>query len=230
MPVTAGLVPFTTIDFPGHLAAAIFFKGCPLRCPFCHNPDLQNFSEINCISWDEVISFLKQRTRQLDGVALSGGEPLAQPDIIPVVQSIKAMGYKVGIHTAGVYPDILKKLIPLIDWVGLDIKAPWQKYDVLAGRKNTVPLVQKSLRDLSDSGRAFEVRTTCDPRYLTVDDIYAIAAEIKSCGVTTYALQKYRTFPGDQNPPEDSAINIFFENEPLIQKLKSDFPTLILRD
>ena len=75
----AGLVPFTTIDFPDKLAAVVFFQGCPLKCPFCHNPDLQPFDTNGKMTWQEVLTFLNERKKRLDGVVLSGGEPLMQP-------------------------------------------------------------------------------------------------------------------------------------------------------
>ena len=80
----AGVIPFTTIDFPDNLAGVIFFKGCPLKCPFCHNPALQELSEGD-ETWENVCAFFKERVRRLDGVVLSGGEPLMQPDIFQAV-------------------------------------------------------------------------------------------------------------------------------------------------
>ncbi len=228
MATVAGLVPFTTIDFPGCLAAVVFFKGCPLRCPFCHNPDLQENDGIGDISWDEVISFLSTRKGKLDGVVFSGGEPLMQPDIVDLVHTVKELGFKVGIHTSGVYPEKLRQMITDIDWVGLDIKAPWDKYDVLSGRPNMVEKVKESLSFLLGKCVSFEARTTCDPTYLTPKDILAIAKDLHGLGVKTYAMQKYRTFDTDKNPPEQSAIDTFFTLENL-QPIKELFPSLIVR-
>ena len=228
MAMVAGLVPFTSIDFPGLLAAVVFFQGCPLRCPFCHNPDLQENDGQGEMSWAEVISFLKSRKGKLDGVVFSGGEPLMQPDIVALAQEVKALGFKVGIHTSGVYPDKLREMVSYLDWVGLDVKAPWNKYDTLSGRSNMAAKVQESLRFLLEREIAFEARTTCDPRNLVPQDILVIAQDLKKLGVKTYALQKYRTFDADQNPPAPSAINSFFmpENLAPIQTL---FPKVILR-
>ena len=228
MATVAGLVPFTTIDFPGFLAAVVFFKGCPLRCPFCHNPKLQENDGKEEISWEEVVSFLSGRKGKLDGVVLSGGEPCMQLDIIEITQQIKELGFKVGIHTSGVYPDKLRQIAPYIDWVGLDIKAPWDKYEALCGRKEMAPKVQESLRFLLDKELAFEARTTCDPRNLVPQDIVTIAQDVKKMGVQTYALQKYRTFDTDQNPPSVTAIESFFAPETLAP-IRTLFPHLILR-
>ncbi len=166
----AGVIPFTTIDFPNNLAGVIFFKGCPLRCPFCHNPALQELSDGD-ETWENVCAFFKERVRRLDGVVLSGGEPLMQPNIIEVAKTLKDMGYKIAIHTSGVYPEKLKQMVHLIDWVGLDIKAPWDKYELLSGRPNMAEKVKQSIGVLQEAGIAFEARTTCDPRYLTLEEI-----------------------------------------------------------
>ena len=152
----AGVVPFTSIDYPGYLAAVIFFQGCPLRCPFCHNPNLQPTQGESLTTWAETITFLKERTKRLDGVVFSGGEPLMQNELKEMIQEVKALGFKVAIHTSGVYDEKLAEILPLIDWVGLDIKAPWDKYDVLAGRKNVAEKVKNSLKALIQSGVKFD--------------------------------------------------------------------------
>lgn len=227
----AGLVSFTTIDFPGRLAAVVFLKGCPLRCPFCHNPDLQSFEGEGLKTWDEILSFLQARIKRLDGVVFSGGEPLMQPEIVSVIRQVKEVGFEVAVHTSGIYDERLKEVLADLSWVGLDIKSAWCTYNKLSGLPNEklVPHVQKSLELLLASGIEFECRTTCDPRYLTKQDILAIAHDLKTLGVQNYALQKYRTFEGDQNPPSDEAINSFFADADLMTQLKSYYPNLICR-
>ena len=225
----AGLVPFTTIDFPEKLAAVIFFQGCPLRCPFCHNPNLQSTEASESMSWDNVISFLQDRKKRLDGVVLSGGEPLIQPDIFEVVQQLKEMNFQVALHTSGVNPKKLQEILPMLDWVGLDVKAPSSKYSILTGRDKINPLVMESLDLIKKSNIDFEVRTTLDPRYLSIQDIYDLANEIKPFNIPTFALQKYRTFDGDKNPPSQFEIDKFFEDRKLISYLKENFKTVILR-
>ena len=228
MATVAGLVPFTTIDYPGCLAAVVFFKGCPLCCPFCHNPDLQKNDGKGEIEWTDILSFLSSRKGKLDGVVLSGGEPLMQPDVIEIAKQIKELGFKVGIHTSGVYPDKLRKMMPYIDWVGLDIKAPWDKYDIVCGRPQMGTKVKESLSLLLANGISFEARTTCDPDCLTPTDVLEIASALKKEGVKTYAMQHYRTFKEDKHPPEQSAINQFFTPEALAP-IKNLYPSLIIR-
>ena len=226
----AGLVPFTTIDFPGRLAAVIFFQGCPLKCPFCHNPNLQSTeSTESTMSWPEILTFLDKRRKRLDGVVLSGGEPLMQSDIVSAIQTLKDMGFQIAIHTSGVYTDKMVEVLPLINWVGFDVKAPWSKYDVLCGRSGLSQAVAKSLSLLIASGIDYEVRTTLDPRYLTIQDVYDMAHILKQAGVETYTLQKYRTFDTDNNPPSTTAINAFFEDKLLLKTLQEMFPQFTCR-
>lgn len=225
----AGLVPFTTIDFPQRLAAVVFLQGCPLRCPFCHNPNLQPPEVSTNSDWAEIISFLKDRRKRLDGVVFSGGEPLMQSNIEEAMQEVRQMGFQIAVHTAGIYPEKLKKVLHLIDWVGLDIKAPSAKYDLLTGRVGMYQEVQKSLSLLLESQKSFEVRTTADPRFLTSDDIRQLAKELKEQGVQTYALQKYRTFDLDKNPPQQFEIDRFFTDEDLMSFLKESFPFFCAR-
>ena len=228
MATVAGFVPFTTIDYPGCLAAVVFFKGCPLKCPFCHNPDLQENDGISEVTWADILSFLSKRKGKLDGVVFSGGEPLMQPDIVNAAHQIKDLGFKVAIHTSGVYPEKLHQIASYIDWVGLDIKAPWDKYNNACGRNNMALKVQESLKFLLKNEIAFEVRTTCDPNCLTPKDILKIAKELKTDGVKTYALQRYRTFKEDKRPPEPSAINQFF-TEKALAPVRKLYPNLICR-
>ena len=116
------------------------------------------------------MAFLRDRVKRLDGVVFSGGEPLMSDEILEKAKAVKDLGFKLAIHTSGVYPERLREMLPLIDWVGLDIKAPWDKYEELTGRPNMAEQVQKSLQILLDSKVDFEARTTCDPRHLTPAD------------------------------------------------------------
>lgn len=225
----AGLVPFTTIDFPDRLAAVLFLQGCPLRCPFCHNSALQKIKSPSAVSVEEIEIFLKTHKNRLDGIVLSGGEPLMQKDIVSFAKWIKSFGYQIGIHTSGAYPQHLKELLPLLDWVGIDVKAPWKKYNCLTGSQNIDVMVQKSLDILSANHVPFEARTTCDPRHLTIEDIYQIVSDVEPYHVNTYALQHYRSFDDDSNPPLSTEIESFFNDEKLISFLKKSFNKFIIR-
>ena len=225
----AGFVPFTTIDYPDHLAAVVFFQGCPLKCPYCHNPDLQDFTKTGTQEWEDILIFLKRRRGLLDAVVLSGGEPLMQPDITTKAKQAKALGLKVGVHTSGAYPDQLKALLPYIDWVGLDVKAPWKKYGYISPMAGLPKAVQECVKMLIDQGKAFEARTTADPRFLTLEDVETIATDLHKKGVKNFALQLYRTFPGDKHPPTDADIHAFQKDTEFLGRLQKLFPTFTLR-
>jgi pyruvate formate lyase activating enzyme len=158
-----GCVPFTTIDFPGHLAAVVFLAGCPWRCPYCHNAHLRKASPDRLLPWTQIYSSLAERKDFLEGVVFSGGEPTAQPALVQALADVRSLGLATGLHTAGIFPHRLKKVLPLLDWVGLDIKAPPDaRYDGITGRRNSAGLFLRSLQYLENSGVAFSLRTTLD--------------------------------------------------------------------
>ena len=120
----AGLQKLTLLDFPGRLACTVFLPGCNLRCPFCHNASLV-LLEDEALAEDEVLSLLQKRRGLLDGVCISGGEPLLQPDIGDFMKKLRAMGYKIKLDTNGSFPQKLRALVEedLVDMVAMDIRA-----------------------------------------------------------------------------------------------------------
>ena len=132
----AGMTPLTTIDFPGRLAAVLFLQGCPWRCSYCHNPELLPARGAGGLDWDAVQDFLGRRRGLLDGVVFSGGEPTSQARLPDAIARVKAIGFQVGLHTGGMYPARLQRLLPLLDWVGLDIKGPAAHHDAITGRRS----------------------------------------------------------------------------------------------
>jgi pyruvate formate lyase activating enzyme len=155
-----GFVPFTSIDYPGELAAVIFCQGCPWHCNYCHNPHLLPGHTDNPLNWNEILAALEMRRHFLDAVVFSGGEPLAQHALHKAIKEAKALGYKIGLHTAGCYPQRLKKLLPLLDWVGLDIKALPAQYESITGVAQSGKHAWRSLELLQHSSILFETRTT----------------------------------------------------------------------
>ena len=134
----SGLQKMTLLDFPGKVACTLFTGGCNLRCPFCHNGGLVRTPAQHPNAEAEVLSYLSRRQGILDGVCITGGEPLMQPDIVDFVKKIKALGLAVKIDTNGTYPERLRVLIEagLVDYVAMDIKNAKSKYAATCGVGN----------------------------------------------------------------------------------------------
>ncbi|MBE6453108.1 MAG: anaerobic ribonucleoside-triphosphate reductase activating protein [Alphaproteobacteria bacterium] len=224
-----GVETFSTVDFPDRLAAVVFMQGCPWRCPFCYNQSIQKIGQNTGFLWEKFIEFLERRKGKLDGVVFSGGEPLVQDGLFAAMEQVKAMGFEIGLHTGGYRPEHLAKVLAIVDWVGLDIKAPLEKerYQFVT-QTNHINSVLQSLDILINSGKDFECRTTCDPRHLSVEDIYSIAKFLQEKGVKKYFLQQYRPVAGDTTTTDDMR-NKFFNDKELIAKLKSSFEIFDIR-
>lgn len=227
--VVGGVEKFSAVDFPGTLTAVVFMQGCPWACPFCHNASIRPILKENDFSWDLFVDFLKTRTGKLDAVTFSGGEPLVQDSLFDAIKQVKDLGFKIGLHTGGYRPEHLVKVLPLVDWVGLDIKAPFDesKYRQIIGA-NHLQRVKQSLDILLQSGADFECRTTCDPRFLNSADLLQIAKSLKEKGVKKYFLQKYRPIESD-NQTSDAQCENIFQNDELIDFLKSNFASFEIR-
>ncbi|MBP1627377.1 MAG: anaerobic ribonucleoside-triphosphate reductase activating protein [Holophagaceae bacterium] len=187
-----GLAPFSTVDYPGALAAVVFCQGCPWRCPYCHNAHLQT-GRGEGPAWSSVLAWLKTRQGLLNAVVFSGGEPTIQSGLPIAMTQVRAMGYQVGLHTAGCAPKALKELLPLIDWVGLDIKAPRALYDQITGQPGSAALAWESLEAVHTSGGPYQVRTTVHPEWLPPQAIQQLQLELLLIGVASPTLQAFRS-------------------------------------
>lgn len=185
-----GIEPFTTIDFPGRLAAVAFCRGCAWRCGYCHNAHLQAGATGN--DWDALAAFLDSRRGLLDGIVFSGGEPLLQGGLGVALERCRQMGFATGLHTAGSSPARLERVLPLLDWVGFDIKAPFDAYPGVTGVPGSGDKARYSLCRLLDSGVDCEVRTTVDPDRLDREQVLALAIELEALGVSRFVLQACR--------------------------------------
>ena len=227
-----GLVSFTTIDYPGKLAAVLFLQGCPLRCPYCHNPMLQTTEREGAVSWEEAFGHLQKRKGLLDGVVFSGGEPLLQTHLKKAMEEVKALGYEIALHTSGVFPERLKDVLPLVSWVGLDIKAPREKYVTASGTTEAFQMGKRAFEALDlvlAQGVSFEVRTTTDPRVVTKADILKLAYFLKAKGVRSYAIQEYRPAQNGLPEPTQAEIMSFYTDSDFLKELRGIFPDLIIR-
>ena len=188
--MVGGITPLTTIDYPGELSAVIFCQGCPWRCRYCHNGDLLPRQGMTMIHWDDVMEFLLEREGYLDAVVFSGGEPTLQRALPPAVRQVREMGYKVGLHTGGQYPYRLKRVLPYLDWVGLDIKAMEENYAEVTGVKDSGKKAWESAKILVESGVPHQMRTTVHPALTSDEEVRAITAELNRIGTDQYAVQR----------------------------------------
>ena len=149
-----GLTRCTTIDYPGELAAVVFCQGCPWRCTYCHNKHLMSERADTAMSWKEILRFLERRRGLLDAVVFSGGEPTLQACLVEAISTVKGFGFLIGIHTAGAFPEVIKQVLPLVDWVGMDIKAPFEEYEWITGIPDSGQSAHLSAELVRQSGRS----------------------------------------------------------------------------
>jgi len=185
-------VPFTTTDYPGKLAAVLFLQGCPWRCAYCHNPHLQAGRSEHEHDWPQTLRWLERRRGLLDAIVFSGGEPTAQPALASAMRSVRRMGFAVGLHSGGAYPRRLAAVLPDIDWIGFDVKAPFGDYPALTGKGRSGAAACSSLDALLASGVHHEIRTTVHPALTTSADLVAMADALAARGVTAWVLQPFR--------------------------------------
>ena len=189
-----GLNKTTLLDYPGHVAAAVFTGGCQFRCPFCHNGELVlNPSCGSHCTQEDIFSFLNKRKNILQGVCITGGEPTLQGDLEDFMREVRGLGYLVKLDTNGYEPDVLEKLLKdgLLDYVAMDIKNCPGKYGMTAGRESLeMDRVTRSVELLKHSGIDYEFRTTVVREFHTTEDIVEIGKWIVGCPV--YFLQQYQ--------------------------------------
>jgi pyruvate formate lyase activating enzyme len=176
-----GYQPCSLCDFPGQVSAVVFTQGCNFRCPFCHNAGLLPFAAPaeRLISANELLERLTRRRGQLDAVVITGGEPTLQHDLADFLQRLRQMGFRVKLDTNGSRPEVLRDLIAagLLDYVAMDLKSPWHKYEELAGMPVEVGRLRASLRLIAESGIPHEFRTTLVPALLSENDLAATRAQ-----------------------------------------------------
>jgi pyruvate formate lyase activating enzyme len=193
-----GIQKMTLIDYPGKIAATVFSVGCNFRCHFCHNPELVLVDpkvENSILHEDEVLSFLMSRKNLLEAVCLTGGEMTMQKDLPEFIKKIKAMGFFVKLDTNGTNPEMLKRLLKekLLDYIAMDIKAPWPKYESVVNRKIDLEKLKKSVKIIIASGLPHEFRSTVLPRLHSVKDIMDMAKQVS--GADAYFLQQFKPAP-----------------------------------
>ncbi len=161
--IISGLQKLTLLDFPEKTAATVFVGGCNLRCPFCHNSGIVFSPKESEIDEEELFFYLEKRVGILDGVCVTGGEPLSSPDTPRLIEKIKALGYDVKLDTNGTYPERLSSLIErgLLDYIAMDIKNSPDRYGETVGLDNfDITPILRSVEIIKNSSVPHEFRTT----------------------------------------------------------------------
>lgn len=187
-----GLQKLTLLDYPEKMACTVFTHGCNFRCPFCHNASLVIESASQRISIEELKEFFQKRKGILDGVCITGGEPLLQKDIKEFIELIKSYGYLVKLDTNGSYPEKLKELVGagILDYVAMDVKASPEKYSVLTGIDGfDITPISESISFLKEGKVPYEFRTTVVKEFHEPEDFVKIGEWIKGCD--KYYLQQF---------------------------------------
>ncbi len=172
-----GLQRSSLVDYPGHISAVVFMQGCNFRCPYCHNPQLVEPARFGQpLDVDEVFRFLQSRVGRLQAVVVSGGEPLLHDDLPELLTRIRRLGYLVKLDTNGSFPDRLSAIVSagLVDFIAMDIKAPFGRYGELAGVPVDIGAIRKSIRIIRESGADYLFRTTLAEPLLDEEDIRKI--------------------------------------------------------
>lgn len=190
-----GLQKTSLLDYPDHISAIIWTLGCNFRCPFCYNKAIV-FEEIDVIPEEQVLDFLEKRKKLLEAVSITGGEPTLQDDLVEFIKKVKNLGYLVKLDTNGSNPEKIRKLIQnrLVDYISMDVKAPREKYDMLAGTKTNISKIKKSIEIIKNQAPDYEFKTTVVPKLLEKEDILEIAKWLQ--GSKRYYLQQFK-----KNPP-----------------------------
>lgn len=218
------ILPLSLMDYPGKVACVFFFAGCNLRCPFCYNAELvlpELWKNFRPLSWDEVKNWLRERIGFLDGVVLTGGEPTLSPDILRISSELKELGFLVKLDTNGTNPEVLEELLGegLVDYVALDIKAPFSRYGEYTGIEGILHSVKRSIEVILRKAKDYEFRTTLAPG-LSKEDLLSIAKEISQA--KRYVLQPFFV------PPRKRLVDEGWREKPALsaEKVSEFLPEL----
>lgn len=222
----AGVQKVTLLDYPGKVACEIFTQGCNFECPFCQNSGLIPITNTGEFSEEEIFEYLNLRKNILDGVVITGGEPTVQKDLKGFIKKIKDLGLLVKLDTNGGNPKVLQELIDedLVDYVAMDIKNIFNKYNITAGKKINLDNIKKSIEILKASKIDYEFRTTIIKEMHSLDDIVSIC---KLVGNAKYYLQNFE----DSENVIDHSLHGFSREELLFidKYLKDLFPNVEIR-
>ena len=222
----AGLQKTSLLDFPDKLCCTVFTDGCNLRCPFCHNASLVLTPGTNpLVSEQEIFAFLNKRRGLLDGVCITGGEPLLQDGIKEFIRSIRELGFLIKLDTNGTFPDRLMELVEngLVDMVAMDIKNSLEHYGMTVGFKNfDTTNIEKSVEYLLKGKVDYEFRTTVVKEFHTREDFISIGKWVR--GSKKYFLQGFENSKDLINP----YLHAYEKNEmEEFRKILSEYSTKV---
>ncbi|PJI48630.1 MAG: anaerobic ribonucleoside-triphosphate reductase activating protein [Pseudomonas sp.] len=223
-----GLVPLTTLDYPGLLACVLFCQGCAWRCRYCHNPELIPARGEAQIRWDDVLAFLSRRQGLLQAVVFSGGEATLQKALPDAMACVREMGFRAGLHSAGIRPEAFARALPHADWVGFDVKGLAEDMGAITGVQRSGLANWRSLDLLLDSGVQHECRTTVHWQLFDLERLRRLASRLRERGVDNFVVQLARS--GRQLDPELIATPPPQGAADLWRELHSLFPSFELRD
>ncbi len=198
-----GLEKFTPKDFPGHISSTVFVGGCNFRCPYCHNADLVlRPDSLASFPFDYFLSFLDSRKNWLDGICVSGGEPLLHQDLEILLSLIKERQLLVKVDTNGSFPERLEELIQkgLVNYVAMDVKSSFERYELVVQAKVKTEDIARSIEIIRESGIEYIFRTTVVPGLVGLEDIKDLGQRLK--GVKAFHIQQF--IP--QNTIDDSYV------------------------
>lgn len=223
-----GFQKLTLLDYPGKIACIIYTKGCNFACSYCQNSSLIKCDSLKGkISEEEILNYLEKRKNILEGVVITGGEPLIQKNIKDFIYKIRKLNYSIKLDTNGSNPKLLKELINegLIDYVAMDIKNVFSKYNLNIGKKIELDNIKESINVLKENKVDYEFRTTIIKEFNTFDDIFKVCKLVGT--KSKYYLQNFE----DSSDVMDHSLHGFSKEELLtiLKKLKSDYPNLEIR-
>jgi pyruvate formate lyase activating enzyme len=225
--VIIGGVQWTTLlDYPERIAATLFTAGCNFRCPFCHNPELvlpELVSNASKRLDDAFFAQLEDRMGFLDGVVISGGEPALQADLVVILERIKRLGFLIKLDTNGSQPDVILDVLErgLVDFIAMDVKAPVNSYDHLAGVAVDVSAIKRSMSLIMRLADDYEFRTTAAPG-LSMADLLEIGTWLDGAGA--YWLQEF------QAPACKALVDMRCTEQPVLTTNDLEAVWLKLRD
>ena len=224
--VIHGLQKMTLLDFPGKVACTIFLGWCDFRCPFCHNWELIDGSAPAELDDEKLLDFLKKRRGLLEGVAITGGEPMLNKDLPELMRKIRELGYPVKVDTNGNHPEMLRRVIDdkLVDYIAMDVKNSRERYAQTIGLEEfDTSNVEKSIGIIMGSGIEYEFRTTVVEQLHDNDSFKGIGTLIE--GAERYFLQKFTDrdtvpFEGLSAPSDDKMREYLETVRPFVKEVQ----------